>query len=58
MTESSMNRGLILLSSSVLLRLIIGLSERGDYQCCYGRQGDADEYLSHDNLHFVLGAAD
>jgi hypothetical protein len=56
--ESSMNHLLILLNSSVLLSLMIGLGERGNYERCYGRQGDADEDLFHDNLHFVLGAAD
>jgi hypothetical protein len=48
---------LILLNLSIV-GLMIGLSERRNHECCYGRQGDADEYLSHDNLYFVLGAAD
>ena len=53
-----MNRQLVLLNSSVLLHLMIGLSESRDHERRYGRQRDADEYLFHDNLHFVLGAAE
>jgi hypothetical protein len=53
-----MDRLLVLLNGAVLVRLMIGLGERGNNECCDGRQGDADEYLSHDNLHCVLGAAE
>jgi hypothetical protein len=47
---------LILLNLSIV-SLMIGVSESRDHERRYGRQRDADEYLFHDNLHFVLGAA-